>query len=100
MIDKQRDKIIIPHKAKISELEQKISDLQASELNKIKYIKILQAMLRSPKMCDIFQKAEAQRLSSADLKKADDKAILVLRQEKFFDSNQQEYMDNLVKNVG
>ena len=99
MIDKQRENIIKPHKARISELEQKISDLQASELNKIKYIKVLQAMLRSPKMCDIFQKAEAARLSSADLKKADEKAILVLRQEKFYDSNHKEYMNKLVNNV-
>lgn len=54
MIEKQQGKIINPQRVKITELENQVSHLKAIELNRIKYIKILQAMLRSPKMCDLF----------------------------------------------
>ena len=33
------------------------------------------------------------------MKKANEKAITVLRQENFFESNKLEYMDDLIKNV-
>ena len=33
------------------------------------------------------------------MKKANEKAVTVLRQEKFFDSNKPEYMEDLVRNV-
>ena len=73
--------------------------MKATELSHTKYIKILQAMLRSPKMCDLYQKASAARLSAEDHKKAEKYAVEVLRQNKFFDSNKNEYMESLVTNV-
>ena len=54
MIEKQQEQIINPQRVKIAELENQVSHLKAIELNKIKYIKVLQAMIRSPKMCDLF----------------------------------------------
>ena len=33
------------------------------------------------------------------MKKANEKAVTVLRQEKFFDSNKPEYMEDLIRNV-
>ena len=33
------------------------------------------------------------------MKKANEKAVTILRQEKFFDSNKPEYMEDLIRNV-
>ena len=56
----------------------------------------MQAMLRSPKMSDLYYKAEKDRMSRADFKLANDQAILHLRQEKFFECN---FVDKLVHKV-
>ena len=47
----------------------------------------MQAMLRSPKMCDLYYKAERDRMNKVDFKLANDQAVLHLRQEKFFECN-------------
>ena len=56
----------------------------------------MQAMLRSPKMCDLYYKSEKDRMSKVDFKIANDQAVLHLRQEKFFECN---FVDKLVHKV-
>ena len=49
-------------------------------------------MIRSPKMCDLIQKAERRYLSKERLKKVKENAVLTLRQYEF-DNNVNKFVD-------
>ena len=50
-----------------------------------KHLRTLQAMLQSPKMCDLYFKADQKRMSKERLKEKNDEAILHLRRERLLD---------------
>ena len=83
----------------MAEKETICKEISERDTKQKKYLKIMQAMLRSPKMCDLFQKAELQRLSAEEAKRANAKAVLELRQEQVFDSDPLEFARNLVNSV-
>ena len=55
---RQQERVIKPLVTKLAEREAEFKKVKQLDQSKGKYMKILQAMLRSPKMCDIFYKAE------------------------------------------
>ena len=66
-----------------SKRESECQFLRSEIADRTKSLKILYAMLRSPKMCDLFFKSEKKRHSQEALKKLNDAAILTLRQYNF-----------------
>ena len=59
-----------------------------------KSLKILYAMIKSPKMCNMLHKAERKRYSAEQLKQVNDSAILTLRQYKF-DENADMFVEKI-----
>lgn len=66
--------------------------------DKTKSLKILYAMIKSPKMCDMLQKAERKYLTKERLKQVTENAILTLRQYRF-DENVNQFVDQIYGTV-
>ena len=67
----------------MSKREEERQALLKKQVDLRKYIKILIAMLKSPKMCDLFFKYEKKNKYEQMFKKMQDDAIFTLRQYRF-----------------
>lgn len=61
-------------------------------------MKIVYAMIKSPKMCDMLYKAEKKWQSAERFKQNQESAILTLRQYKF-EENEEKFVDQIHKVV-
>ena len=69
----------------MTEYESKFIEFQQRDRQMAKHLRTLQAMLQSPKMCDLYFKADQKRMSKERLKEKNDNAILHLRRERLLD---------------
>ena len=57
------------------------------------------AVIRAPKLCDMFHKAERKKYREEQIAKNEEEAFLHLRQEKVSELNSQAFIDNLVQQI-
>ena len=65
---KQQDSVVRPLIGEVSKRDDEIEKLKNEILERTKSVKIMFAMMRSPKMCEIFQKNERNRYDEEKLK--------------------------------
>ena len=57
---------------------------------------MVHAVIRAPKLSDMFHKAERKKFSEEEIARNDAEAFLHLRREKVDENNSQAFIDNLV----
>ena len=60
-----------------------------------KSLKIVFAMIRSPRMCDLLYKAERKKFSTEKIKAMQESAVLTLRQYKFDEKSADQFVENI-----
>ena len=68
--------------------------MQKEIQEKTKSLKILYAMIKSPKMCELYQNAERKHLTAERLKSAAESAVYTLRQYRF-DENVDQFVQKI-----
>ena len=94
IIKTQQEKIVNPLIKECTRREEYCQWMREQLDAKTKSLKILYAMIRSPKLCDMLQKAERKYLTQERLKQVQESAILTLRQYRF-DQNVNQFVDQV-----
>ena len=90
----QQESVVKPLIEQCSKREEHCQWMRDQLQEKQKSLKILYAMVRSPKMCDMLQKAERKYLTKERLKQVTENAIHTLRQYRF-DQNVTQFVDQV-----
>lgn len=98
-LEKQQEKIVKPLIEECSMREKEIHRLKREIVERTRNLKILFAITKSPKMCNIIYKAERRRVTAEQMKAIDDRAILTLRQYRFDQSNVCNFVDKVFEQV-
>ena len=65
----------------------------------IRQLKILYAVIRTPRLCDLFHRAERRRLTEKHIIEADREAHLCLRKYKVNDKNADNFIEDIAVEV-
>ena len=76
-----------------------ISTLNEKTTKLHRQLKILYAVIRTPKLCDLFHRAERRRLTEKHIQDADKEAYLSLRQYKVNENNAEKFIENLAMEI-
>ena len=92
-LTKQQKEVVMPLIAECSKREAQCQIMFKEVVERNKNLKILWAMVRSPKLCDLVYKAERKRFTAEKLKELQEKSVFTLRQYKFDDKNAEKFVD-------
>ena len=82
-------------KLEVIKREIEIQQLQLEVTERTKSLKILYAMIRSPRMCNLLYKAERKRYTEEHIIKLNESSIHTLRQYRFEESKADQFVDNV-----
>lgn len=84
-LSKQQKSVVYPLIGQVNDKEQQTRQLDRKIERMRRQLKIIHSVIRIPRLCDLFHKAERKRLSEKQINLADQQAHLVLRQYKVDD---------------
>ena len=77
---KQQEKVVRPLVIQAGKMQQQINSLTKDKTELLKTLKVTNAILRAPKLIDLFHKEEQHRMTEARISEANKRAHLTLRQ--------------------
>ena len=98
-LKKQQENVVRPLINEVAKRDDEITKLKNEILDRTKSVKIMFAMMRSPKMCEMFQKNDRNRYDEEKLKELRQNAIHTLRANDFDSANPNEFVRNIYRNV-
>ena len=101
LLRKQQNDVVKPLIAECTKREKVCQFLRSEVTHRTINLKVMFAMVGSPKLCDMFYKAQRKQYCNDQkkLQKIQQEHVHTLRQYKFDEKNAEEYVQNLYKNV-
>ena len=78
-LKKQQENVVMPLVAECAKREKQLQEMFKELSERTKSLKIVYAMIRSPRMCDLLYKAERKKFSADRIKAMQDRAVSTLR---------------------
>ena len=98
-LKRQQEKVCIPLVAECTKRENQCQNMFQEVTERTKSLKILFAMIRSPKICDLVYKTERKRLTAENFKAMQESAVLTLRQYKFDEKQADKFVEEIYSRV-
>ena len=96
-LNQQQESVVKPLLSECMKRDYETKTKRGAVADMKKSLKILFAMIKSPKLCDLMFKAERKRYNKKQLEKLHEQSVLVLRQYEFTPENAQVFVDKFHK---
>ena len=98
-LSKQQENVVRPLILQVKDREAQNQELLKEVRDLKKNLKMMHAVIRTPKLVDLFHKTERKRMTEKDIVKADQTAHLNLRKYKIDETNYEYFIDQLSSSV-
>ena len=97
-LKKQQEKVVHPLIEQFKKTQGVIEKLTEDKVRINRSLKMFHAIIRSPKLCDLYHRTEAKKVNEERREQAKNDAFLLLRQEKV-NENSKPFIENLISEV-
>ena len=98
-LTKQQEEVVKPLIEQVKERETDVIITTDNEKELKKSLRIAYAVIRVPKLMEAFHKIERKMKTQEEIKKANQEAHLILRQQKIEEANYLSFMDDYVRKI-